>query len=132
MTRNNFARLGGLIALVSVLILPLASCGEVRLRGADILSMETRPGVKLLVVMAGLAAVLAIFIVNRWAQLLFGLIGIAEFIYVAGGLVGRPVACHPGARRQLSGADRVCDDIFGGAAGEARKVRNFLNLHPSL
>jgi hypothetical protein len=86
MNRKSVARLGGVIALISVLILPLASCGDVRLRGADILFMETRPGVKSLVVAAAVAAVLAIFIVNRWAQLLIGLIGMAEFIYVAGGL----------------------------------------------
>jgi len=86
MNRKSVARLGGVIALISVLILPLASCGDVRLRGADILFMETRPGVKSLVVAAAVAAVLAIFMVNRWAQLLIGLIGMAEFIYVAGGL----------------------------------------------
>lgn len=75
-TRKTLGRIGAVIALFALLALPLASCGNVRLTGTDILlRLEDIPGLKALIGVCLLAAIAAIFVVNRWAQLLAGDVG---------------------------------------------------------
>jgi hypothetical protein len=81
-TKKLLARVGGVLALFAMLALPLASCGEARLTGADmLLRVEEHAGLKLLVGSAVLAAILAIFIVRSWASVIFGMLGIGVILY---------------------------------------------------
>jgi hypothetical protein len=81
-TKKLLARIGGVLALFAMLALPLASCGEARLTGADmLLRVPDYPGLKVLVGSAVLAAILAIFIVRSWALVIFGMLGIGAILY---------------------------------------------------
>ncbi|MEX2143549.1 MAG: hypothetical protein WD740_03060 [Anaerolineales bacterium] len=74
---KNLARLGGIVAALSLVFLPLASCGEAQLTGIDIFQADGNTVHKAILFIALAAAVLAIFIVQRWAQIAFGLTGLA-------------------------------------------------------
>jgi hypothetical protein len=81
-TKKLLARVGGVLALFAMLALPLASCGEARLTGADmLLRVPEHPGLKLLVGAAVLAAIMAIFVVRSWALVIFGMLGIGVILY---------------------------------------------------
>lgn len=81
-TKKLLARIGGVIALVAMLALPLASCGDARLTGADMLfRVQDHPGLKLLVGSAVLAAILAVFIARSWPSVIFGMVGIGVILY---------------------------------------------------
>lgn len=78
-------RLGGLLAALSLLLLPLASCGDAQLTGIDIFRAEGSSGHKAILFIALAAAVLAIFLVQHRAQIVLGLVGLAaiavEFLF---------------------------------------------------
>lgn len=77
MNKSNLGRLGGVIATLSLLFLPLASCGDAQLSGIDIFNAENSEGHKVLLAIAIAAGLLAIFVVQRWAQITAGAAGIA-------------------------------------------------------
>jgi hypothetical protein len=76
LTSHNLARLGGVIATLSLIFLPLASCGDAQLTGIDIFQAEGSTGHKALLFITLVAAVLSIVIMQKWAHLVFGGIGI--------------------------------------------------------
>lgn len=81
-TKKLLARIGGLVALIAMLALPLASCGQVRLTGTDILlRTEDLPGLKLLILVAVLAAIFSLFVARSWALIIFGMLGIGVILY---------------------------------------------------
>lgn len=78
---KTLSRFGGVLALFSLLALPLGSCGTVRLTGSEILlKVEDHPVLKLLVLIAVIAAILAIFLTTRSWQLLLGAAGVAALV----------------------------------------------------
>ena len=76
LTKANLGRLGGIIATLSLLFLPLASCGDAQLTGVDVFNAENSEIHKLLLVVALVAAIAAIFIVTRGAQIAASVAGI--------------------------------------------------------
>lgn len=76
MTRN-LARLGGTIAALALIFLPLASCGDGALTAADIFRSEGIWVHKGILFAALVAAVLSIFILEQWAHVTFSLVGLA-------------------------------------------------------
>jgi hypothetical protein len=79
-TSKNLARIGGIVAALSLIFLPLASCGDAQLTGIDIFQAEGSEGHKAILFVALAAAVLAVFIIQRWAHLVFGGVGIAAVL----------------------------------------------------
>lgn len=78
---KTLSRFGGVLALFSLLALPLGSCGAVRLTGSEILlKIEDHPVLKLLVLISVIAAVLAIFFTARGWQLMLGAAGVAALL----------------------------------------------------
>lgn len=76
-TRNNLARLGGLIALFSLLFLPLASCGDSQFTGTDLLfTIEDNLIHKGILLIALVAAGLAVVVAKSHVQLGAGIAGI--------------------------------------------------------
>lgn len=89
MNSTNLSRLGGLIALLALVILPLASCGEATFTGIDVLfELEGAALHKLLVAVAILAAILAIFLVTRQAQVGLGAAGLLATLVAAWMVIG--------------------------------------------
>jgi hypothetical protein len=78
--KRNLGRLGGLIAALSLLFLPLASCGEAQLTGLDIFQADGNSGHKAILVIALLSAVLAVILVQHRAQLVLGATGLATIV----------------------------------------------------
>jgi hypothetical protein len=77
MGKNTLSRIGAIISLFALMALPLVSCGNVKLTGADILfKVEERPVMKLLILVALVSAILAVFLVSRTAQIGLGTAGI--------------------------------------------------------
>lgn len=75
--RNNLARLGGIIAVLSLLFLPLASCGEARIAGTDLLfDVEGSLGHKAILAIALIAAVIAVIATKAWMQFTSGIAGL--------------------------------------------------------
>lgn len=73
---KTLSRIGAVIALFSLVALPLASCGEARITGVDLLfRVEGFPLLKLLVLVSLIAAVLAFFFTGRGWQLALGTLG---------------------------------------------------------
>lgn len=69
---HNLARLGGVVATLSLIFLPLASCGDAQLTGIDIFQAEGNNGHKAILFVTLAAAVLSIFILEKWAHLILG------------------------------------------------------------
>lgn len=76
LTKSNLGRLGGIIAALSLLFLPLASCGDAQLTGIDVFNAENSEVHKILLAVALIAAIAAIFVVTRGAQIAAGVAGI--------------------------------------------------------
>jgi hypothetical protein len=76
LTKSNLGRIGGVIATLSLLFLPLASCGDAQLTGIDVFSAENSEVHKILLAVALIAAIAAIFVVTRGAQIAAGVVGI--------------------------------------------------------
>ena len=76
LTKSNLGRLGGVIATLSLLFLPLASCGDAQLTGIDVFGAENSEVHKVLLAVALIAAIAAIFVVTRGAQIAAGVAGI--------------------------------------------------------
>lgn len=72
LTSHNLARLGGVIATLSLIFLPLASCGEAQLTGIDIFQAEGSSGHKAILFVTLAAAVLSIFIMQKLAHIVLG------------------------------------------------------------
>lgn len=84
MGKNTLSRIGAVISLFALTALPLVSCGNVKLTGADILfKVEERPLMKLLILVAVLSAILAVFLVTRAAQLGLGAAGILSSLWAS-------------------------------------------------
>lgn len=77
LSSHNLARIGGVIATLSLIFLPLASCGDAQLTGIDIFQAEGSTGHKAILFVTLVAAVLSIFIMQKWGHLLLGGIGLA-------------------------------------------------------
>lgn len=77
LTKSNLGRLGGIIAALSLLFLPLASCGDAQLTGIQVFQAENSEVHKVLLAVALIAAVAAIFVVTRSTQIAAGVVGIA-------------------------------------------------------
>lgn len=75
-TSHNLARLGGVIATLSLIFLPLASCGDAQLTGIDIFQAEGSTGHKAILFVTLAAAVLSIFIMQKWGHLVLGGVGL--------------------------------------------------------
>ena len=78
--KRNLGRLGGVLAALSLLFLPLASCGDAQLTGLDIFQAEGSSGHKAILFIALAAAVLAIILVEHKAQLILGATGLATIV----------------------------------------------------
>ncbi len=78
---KTLSRIGGVLALFSLLALPLGSCGAVRLNGAEILfKVQDHPVLKLLVLISIIVALLAIFFTSRGWQLTLGAAGVLSLL----------------------------------------------------
>lgn len=77
MTSRYLARIGGTIATLALVFLPLASCGEGQLTAMNIFRAEGSWLHKAILFGALAAAVLSIFIMRGWAHLLFSFMGLA-------------------------------------------------------
>lgn len=73
---KTLARIGGTVAALSLIFLPLASCGEGELTAARIFTAEGILPHKAILFLAIAAAVLSVVIMGRWAQFVFSLLGI--------------------------------------------------------
>jgi hypothetical protein len=76
LTKSNLGRIGGVIATLSLLFLPLASCGDAQLTGIEVFSAENSEVHKVLLAVALIAAIAAIFVVTRVAQIAACVVGI--------------------------------------------------------
>jgi hypothetical protein len=77
LSRNTLGRIGGLVALLSLFLLPLASCGTTRITGTDLLfDVNGNLGHKAVLVIALLAAAVAVLITTRSAQVGAGIAGL--------------------------------------------------------
>jgi peptidoglycan/LPS O-acetylase OafA/YrhL len=82
MTRKTLSPLGGVIALFSLIALPLGSCGRAQITGMDLLfRMKGLPLLKILVLTGILCAVLAIFFTTKWWQLGSGITGLVAVLF---------------------------------------------------
>jgi hypothetical protein len=77
MTAKLLSRIGGTIAALALIFLPLASCGEGQLTASNIFSAEGVWQHKAILFAAIAAAVLSVLIMQRWAHYLFSLVGLA-------------------------------------------------------
>lgn len=81
--KQMLVRIGAIIVLISLLILPLVSCGEVTVTGLDMLQSEMSVGLKILLLIAISCAGLSLFLRNPSYCLASGLVGLASFIALA-------------------------------------------------
>ncbi|MCW5878316.1 MAG: hypothetical protein KIS80_05560 [Anaerolineales bacterium] len=70
-------RFGGIIATLSLIFLPLASCGDTQFHALDVFQAENSEGHKILLFVALVAAVAAVAFVQRNAQIVSGMAGVA-------------------------------------------------------
>lgn len=76
-TRNNLARLGGIVAVLSLLFLPVASCGDNVVTGTELLfEVEDNVIHKGILLIALVAAALAVVVAKSHVQLGAGIAGI--------------------------------------------------------
>jgi hypothetical protein len=76
-TRNNLARLGGLVAFLSLLFLPLASCGDAQFTGTELLfTVEEHYIHRGILLIALVAAGFAVVVAKARTQLFAGIVGI--------------------------------------------------------
>jgi hypothetical protein len=89
MQSATLSRIGGLVALLALVALPLASCGDADFTGVDVLfELEGAALHKLLIAVAIISATLAIFFVTRQAQLSLGSAGILAMLVAAWMVIG--------------------------------------------
>lgn len=112
--KKTVIRIGAIIATVSLLVLPLVSCGGIEVTGLDILQSEARIEWKLLIGLAVVGAVATLFLRNPSHCLISGIVGLASFIVFALWL-----------RYGDSGAKGVNDEIAKAVTAAARSVIRF-------
>lgn len=83
MEKSTLSRIGALIALVALMVLPLASCGTGDITGPGLFKLEGAELHKILVLVAAVAAALAIFYVSRNAQIGLGGLGLGVLAVAA-------------------------------------------------
>lgn len=76
-------RIGAIITVISLLVLPLVSCGEITVTGIDMLQSEMSAEMKILLLIAIIGAGLSLFLRNPSHCLVSSLIGLASFIALA-------------------------------------------------
>lgn len=77
MEKSTLSRLGSLIALFALMVLPLASCGDGEITGPGLFRMDGAELHKILVAVAAISAALGLFYVTRNAQIGLGGLGLA-------------------------------------------------------
>ncbi len=77
MEKTTLSRLGSLIALFALMVLPLASCGDGEITGPGLFRMDGAELHKILVAVAAISAALGLFYVSRNAQIGLGGLGLA-------------------------------------------------------
>ncbi len=77
MEKSTLSRLGSLIALFALMVLPLASCGDGEITGPGLFRMDGAELHKILVAVAAISAALGLFYVSRNAQIGLGGLGLA-------------------------------------------------------
>lgn len=77
MEKTTLSRLGSLIALFALMVLPLASCGDGEITGPGLFRMDGAELHKILVATAAICAALGLFYVTRNAQIGLGGLGLA-------------------------------------------------------
>lgn len=83
MMKGFLARIGGILAIVSLTVLPLAGCGSSTLSGIDILtveSLEISIGIKILLVVAMFCAIGALIVKSQASFLASGLVGLGSLL----------------------------------------------------
>lgn len=83
MEKSTLSRIGALIALFALLVLPLASCGSGDITGPGLFTLDGAELHKILVLVAVLSAALAVFYVTRNAQIGLGGAGLAALAVAA-------------------------------------------------
>lgn len=83
MEKSTLSRIGALIALVALMVLPLASCGTGDITGPGLFKLEGAELHKILVLVAVVAAALAVFYVSRNAQIGLGGLGLGALAVAA-------------------------------------------------
>ncbi len=78
--KKTIVRIGAIIATISLLVLPLVSCGEMELTGLDILQSGARIEWKLLMGLAIVGAAVTLFLRNPSHCLIGSIVGLASFI----------------------------------------------------
>jgi len=77
MEKTTLSRLGSLIVLFALMVLPLASCGDGEITGPGLFRMDGAELHKILVAVAAISAALGLFYVSRNAQIGLGGLGLA-------------------------------------------------------
>ena len=99
--RRNLARIGGVIATLSLLVLPLASCGTAELSGTDLLfEVEDNWGHRVIFFIALAAGILANVFMTRAAHVGLGAAGLLMIVIEYAFSIGDPentVRLLPGA-----------------------------------
>lgn len=83
MEKSTLSRLGSLIALFALMVLPLASCGTGEITGPGLFTLDGAELHKILVLVAMAAAALGIFYVTRNAQIGLGGLGLGALAIAA-------------------------------------------------
>lgn len=83
MEKTTLSRLGSLIALFALMVLPLASCGDGEITGPGLFRMDGAELHKILVAVAAISAALGLFYVTRNAQIGLGGLGLAALVVAA-------------------------------------------------
>jgi len=83
MEKTTLSRLGSLIALFALMVLPLASCGDGEITGPGLFRMDGAELHKILVAVAAICAALGLFYVTRNAQIGLGGLGLGALAIAA-------------------------------------------------
>lgn len=83
MQKSTLSRIGALIALFALLVLPLASCGSGDITGPGLFKLDGAELHKILVLVAVGAAAMAVFYVSRNAQIGLGGLGLGALAVAA-------------------------------------------------
>lgn len=83
MQKSALSRIGALIALFALLVLPLASCGSGDITGPGLFKLDGAELHKILVLVAVGAAAMAVFYVSRNAQIGLGGLGLGALAVAA-------------------------------------------------
>ena len=91
MTNSNIIKLAGILALISMLFLPLAGCGTITFSGLDIIkSDDTDSTIKILLIAAIVAGILVIVLKSKGKIFLSSIVGIVllviSYIYMKSNL----------------------------------------------